>query len=290
MSASAAATRAVLGGAFILIAESAILADWTAVSTWTTPICWWGYLLILDAFIELRVGRSPFVGRPGRFFGWTILSVLFWLVFEAYNLRLRNWEYIGLPDDHRLRLAGYLASFATILPAVFLTTESLRILRIFTWSARRPIRPGSRALAGMVVAGLLCLVVPLLLPEAIGRYLFALVWVGFILVLEPLNLRLGAPSILRQLAAGEPGTLLRLLLAGYLCGFLWEFWNYWAAARWVYHLSFLPSARIFEMPVVGFLGFGPFAVELYAMYAPFEALRQRLAALRKRQPSRAFSL
>jgi hypothetical protein len=290
MSASAAATRAVLGGAFILIAESAILADWTAVSTWTTPICWWGYLLILDAFIEFRVGRSPFVGRPGRFFGWTSLSILFWLVFEAYNLRLRNWEYVGLPDDHRLRLAGYLASFATILPAVFLTAESLRILRLFTGLAWRPIRPGPRAIAGMALAGALCLVVPPLLPEAIGRGLFAPVWVGFILLLEPLNRRLEAPSILRDLEAGEPGTLLRLLLSGYLCGFLWEFWNYWAAARWVYHLPYLSSVRIFEMPVVGFLGFGPFAVELYAMYGPFEAARRRLAALRKRQPSRPFSL
>jgi len=290
MSASAAATRAVLGGAFILIAESAILADWTALSTWTTPICWWGYLLILDAFIEFRVGRSPFVGRPGRFIGWSSLSILFWLVFEAYNLRLRNWEYVGLPEDHRLRLAGYLGSFATILPALFLTAESFRSLRLFAGSAWRPIRPGRRALTAMVLAGTLCLVLPLLVPEAFGHWLFAPVWVGFILLLEPLNRRLGAPSILRDLEAGEPATLLRLLLSGYVCGFLWEFWNYWAAARWIYHLPFLSSVRIFEMPVAGFLGFGPFAVELYAMYGPFESARRRLAALRGRRPARSFSL
>jgi hypothetical protein len=277
MSASAAAsTRAAFGGAFILIAQSAVLADWTGVSTWTTPICWWGYLLLVDALIEARAGRSPFVGRPARFASWVSLSVLFWLVFEAYNLRLRNWEYVGLPDDAVVRWTGYLLSFATILPGLFLTAAALETFGLFDRARSRPLVPSPKALSRCVVAGAACLVVPLLVPAWLGRYLFAPVWVGFILLLEPANYRLGAPSILADLAAGRPGRALRLLVSGYLCGVLWEFWNYWAAAKWIYHVPFLPGVRLFEMPVLGFLGFGPFALEYYAMYNAVRVLLGRV--------------
>lgn len=264
---SAVATRALFGGSFILLAEAAVLAGWSPVSTWTTPICWWGYLLLLDAFIQARTGRSPFIGRPARFCGWTTMSVLLWLLFEAYNLRLQNWEYVGLPQDPLQRAAGYALSFATIQPGLFLTAMALGSLGLFARARCRPWIVTARGLRRSAVIGAACLLLPPLLPTAAGRYLFAPVWIGFILLLEPLNYRIGAPSLLRDLSAGRPGNGLRLLLAGYLCGVLWEFWNYWAAAKWIYHVPYLPSVKIFEMPVIGFLGFGPFALEYYAVYA-----------------------
>jgi len=45
-----------------------------------------------------------------------------------------------------------------------------------------------------------------------------------------------------------------------------EFWNFWAATKWEYHVPYLGHIKIFEMPVLGFLGFLPFAVESYAIY------------------------
>jgi hypothetical protein len=263
---AAAATRALFGAAFILIATSAVLAGYVPISTWTTPICWWGYLLLLDALLEAREGTSPFVGRPGRFAAWTLLSILFWLPFEAYNLRLRNWEYIGLPDDPWIRITGYAVSFATILPGLFLTSASLRSFGLFGRVRCRPWRIGGRGERLCMVSGALCLIVPPLLPEAIGRWLFGPVWVGVILLLEPLNARHGADSLLGDLRRGEPGRALRLMTAGLICGVLWELWNFGAAAKWIYHVPYFPSVRIFEMPVAGFLGFAPFALEYHAMY------------------------
>jgi hypothetical protein len=278
---SAAAARALFGGAFILIAESAVLAGWAPISRWTTPLCWWGYLLLLDALIQARSGRSPFLGRPARFCGWVSLSILLWLLFEAYNLRLRNWEYVGLPERPAERLAGYLMSFATILPGLFLTALALASFGLFARARCRPFAVGPRALRRSAVAGALCLVLPPALPAEIGRYLFALVWIGFVLLLEPLNYRIGAPSLLRDVSQGRPGSALRLMLAGYLCGLLWEFWNYWAAAKWIYTVPFLTTPRIFEMPVAGFLGFGPFALECYAVYGAIVGGWRRLARRRR---------
>ena len=57
-----------------------------------------------------------------------------------------------------------------------------------------------------------------------------------------------------------------LLASGFVCGILWEFWNYWAISKWTYTVPYLGNVKIFEMPVLGYLGFPPFAVECWAIY------------------------
>ena len=57
-----------------------------------------------------------------------------------------------------------------------------------------------------------------------------------------------------------------MFLAGLVCGLLWEFWNFWATSKWHYNVPYLGHVKIFEMPILGFLGFMPFAVESYAIY------------------------
>ncbi|OGK99442.1 MAG: hypothetical protein A3J45_08560 [Candidatus Rokubacteria bacterium RIFCSPHIGHO2_02_FULL_69_13] len=47
---------------------------------------------------------------------------------------------------------------------------------------------------------------------------------------------------------------------------LWEFWNFWALSRWTYTVPYGGDWKIFEMPVLGYLGFPPFALEAFAMY------------------------
>ena len=72
------------------------------------------------------------------------------------------------------------------------------------------------------------------------------------------------------MAAGpRPATydrLINLCVAGFVCGLLWEFWNYWARAKWVYTVPILPDLKLFEMPLPGYLGFPAFALECFAMY------------------------
>jgi len=93
-------------------------------------------------------------------------------------------------------------------------------------------------------------------------------WVGLVFLLDPINAWAGAPSILRDWRAGRWGRTVSLMIGGAVCGFCWEFWNYWAVAKWTYHLPFLgplEQYRYFEMPWVGFQGFLPFAVECWVM-------------------------
>jgi hypothetical protein len=47
--------------------------------------------------------------------------------------------------------------------------------------------------------------------------------------------------------------------AGLSCGFLWEFWNFWANPKWVYDIAYLEVLHVFEMPLAEYLGYVPFA-------------------------------
>ncbi|MGO8942578.1 MAG: hypothetical protein ACLQJ7_02750, partial [Syntrophobacteraceae bacterium] len=119
-----------------------------------------------------------------------------------------------------------------------------------TISGRKLYRP-------FILTGLLFLLLPLVWPN----YFFPLVWLAFIFLLEPVNHKAGAPSLLRQWEKGSPGNFYLLLMAGAVCGLLWELWNFRAGSKWVYTVPYAGSLKIFEMPLLGFLGFPPFALE-----------------------------
>ncbi len=110
------------------------------------------------------------------------------------------------------------------------------------------------------------LVVPLLVPRRTSSYLFGFVWLGFLFLLDPINHRLLLPSFEGDLARGRRGRLYSFLAAGWVCGWLWEFWNYWARAKWIYTFPISQEWKIFQMPVPGYLAFPMFALECFTMY------------------------
>lgn len=229
---------------------------------------WTGYILFADALALRLRGHSLIHDRPREALMLVWISAGCWLLFEVYNLRLRNWIYVNVPENPVQRNVAYLWSFATILPGLFETSDVLAGLG-FVSDLRAEARALSpTALAVLFVVGLAFVAIPPLLPVHIARYTFGFVWIGFILLLEPINIRLGAHSPLKAWAEGNPRPAVRLLMAGMVCGLLWEFWNFWATAGWRYALpwplDFGPG--YFRMPVLGLLGFPPFAWECWSMF------------------------
>jgi hypothetical protein len=256
-----------LGLAWMIVAEILMIRKIQPVYSWFTPIMWTGYILFADALVLRLRGRSLLHDRFREFVMMAWLSVLFWLVFEIYNLRLANWYYVNVPSNPWLRDLAYLWSFATIFPGLFLTAEWLgALLKIDL--ARRQIAPRQfgRWWTVSIVVGLAFMAIPPTLPYEISRYLFGFVWLGAIFFLDPINRRLGAPSLIAEWEAGRLGRTLALLAGGALCGVLWEFWNFWAGAKWIYAVPILGDVKIFEMPVAGFLGFPPFCLECFVLY------------------------
>jgi hypothetical protein len=259
------AVYGLVGVAIIGVAEILLFAGVEWVSTFFTPICWTGYILAMDAAVFRVRGRSLLRSEPQAFVWMAVLSIFLWLVFEAYNLQLHNWTYVGLPRNEIVRYLGYGWSFATIWPAVLETTEFL-LATLFRQRGPAPVPPEPRQSAVWILPGLVMLTFPLVAPFDLQVYLFVLVWLGFIGVADPLNYRARRPSLWGDLMQGYRARLWALLLAGLLCGILWEFWNYWASAKWFYIFPILDQYRVFEMPVLGYLGFPAFALEIFAMY------------------------
>lgn len=276
-----------IGLAVIAGAEVALFSGHDLVGRWFTPIAWTGYVLLVDAAAARLTGASYLTTSPAEGVGVALASVGIWWLFELYNaprfwrggddLAGMWWQYHGLEPDPLLRRVGYDWAFATILPALFLTAAVLRA-SVFRGLRTRPWRLPPRVLQAAVGLGAISVALPLIV---VSPWLVPLVWLGWVLLLEPLNCRAGRPSWLADLARGDASRLAALLGSGAACGVLWEFWNYWAAARWTYTVPYLGDLKVFEMPVLGYLGFPPFALECYAMY---HALRGLLGAGTPRTP------
>ena len=260
-----------LGLALLAAAEALMFRGLEPVATYFTAIAWTAWLLIADAAVFAIRGRSRLRDNPLSAVRMALLSIPLWLIFEAYNLRLANWAYVGLPEWLPARWFGYAWAFATITPAILFTAE---LIESFGWWDRpaRPLRFSHAAQHGFMALGAVLLMTPLLLPRAVAPYSFGMVWLGFVFLLDPVNFRLGLPSLEGDLAAGRRGRIFSLLLSGWMCGWLWEFWNYWAAAKWLYVFPMFQQQKIFEMPAPGYLGFPPFALECFVMYVSASAL------------------
>ncbi|MDP8214296.1 MAG: hypothetical protein RAO92_06970 [Candidatus Euphemobacter frigidus] len=236
------------------------------LADWTTPACWWGYILILDAVIYRIRGKSIIRNNIRLFIYQCVFSVLFWGVFELNNLHLRNWAYVDLPPNPWETAVGMALSFATIMPGLFYTAELIDISGLFKKIKLPPLRISPVFAYILILLGMIFLVLPMMLPPTIATYLFIMIWLGWIFFLDPVNLYSGTRSILADLTQGEGSRIAALFASGVVCGLLWEFWNFWAGSKWVYTAPFMPEIKIFEMPVVGFLGFLPFAVEYFVVY------------------------
>jgi hypothetical protein len=268
-------------GALVLV-HGLVFRKVQPVATYFTPIAWTFYILLADACVYAINGRSRLQQAPRQLGQIALLSLPLWLVFEAYNLRLQNWIYVGLPQNFPARLLGYAWSFMTITPAVFLTAD---LIRAFEWfRPTEPVRFSRAAHHAMLAAGALLLTIPLVLPREAGAYLFALVWLGFIFLLDPVNYAFQLPSLLYDLEQGRRDRLYSLMLSGVVCGFLWEFWNHWATGKWIYVFPMFQQWKIFEMPVPGFLGFPPFALECFTMYVAAAGLLGWVKRRDQKQP------
>jgi hypothetical protein len=249
-----------------LWALAADIPAWNAV--WYLP-AWYGYLLVLDAVIYARRGRSFVGGRRRELVTMMLWSLPFWLLFEAYNLRLHNWYYVfGLRTLWGSVLMSTLA-FATVLPACFFHAEALGAFEVVREKSCRPLRVTRTVLAVCAVLGVACAIAPLLWP----RWAFAMVWGAALGIPEVLNYRSGAPSLLRDLETGRCGRLLRLLAGGLWAGAVWEVLNYWARTKWIYTVPGFEDWKLLEMPLAGFGGFPPLALSAFAFYSLVSRLR-----------------
>jgi hypothetical protein len=226
---------------------------------------WFGYILFMDALVVSRKGTS-LLSRMGK--GFLLLFVLsspLWWLFEFFNIPVQNWHYIlDRPYSPLAYVVLTSISFSTVLPAVMETVELL--------ASFKPLHPhlsihepGPRLSLPVFflleLIGVFCLILPWLFPH----YCFGLIWLSLVFLLDPLNNLLGRKSAVAHIMMGD-WRFIVMPLGTLWCGFFWEMWNFFALPKWYYTVPYIGFWKIFEMPVLGYTGYLPFGLELFALY------------------------
>jgi len=98
------------------------------------------------------------------------------------------------------------------------------------------------------------------------RWFFPFAWLSVYFILEPLNIWLGYRSLASSTAQADWRPVIALWAGVLLTAFFWEMWNYYSYPKWVYHVPWGNFWHVFEMPLLGYGGYLPFSLELFAMY------------------------
>jgi len=226
-----------------------------------TPL-WFSYIVVVNALTYRRSGKCMLKDRPGRLLLLFVTSAAFWWFFEYLNRFVQNWYYTELESISRLEyfiLATL--SFSTVLPAVLGTYELLKTLPRLSaglddFTHVKIARPKLTAvivlgIAGFGLAGLG------VWPDV----LFGLLWVSPLLIIISLQTLMGRKHRLTSLAHGDWRSVWLVALAALICGFFWEMWNWHSFSKWIYTVPYVSRFKIFEMPLLGFLGYLPFGLE-----------------------------
>jgi hypothetical protein len=245
------------------------LASWRLAWSGPEPLryhsffpLWAGYIVAIDGICR-AVSGSSLISRLRWRAAWLFLiSVPLWWLFEAANSRLDNWSYQS-PYEYgwvAYHLEASLA-FSTVVPAIFVTGELVRAVAL-----KRPVRwlrlaPSNRQLVTISLVGLAAFLATVLFPET----LFPFIWLSLFFAIDPLVARIGGRSLAGQVRVGRWDTVVVLAAATLVCGFCWELWNARSMPKWTYDIHYADWLRIFEMPLLGYGGYIPFGLEVYAI-------------------------
>ena len=225
---------------------------------------WFGYVLSVDGMVYKRKGESLLSKNWKKFIGLFFISIPVWWLFEGLNLRTQNWAYLGREHFSDLEYFIYASiCFSTVIPAVFGSAE---LMSSFKWLKRIKggprISSGTKSIRNIIFIGVITLILLMLWP----KYFYVFLWLSVFLILDSINHLRGKRSLVSFTDIRDWRPLISLALGCLMCGFFWEMWNYLAYPKWVYHTPGVEFLYIFEMPLLGYLGYIPFSFELFAFY------------------------
>jgi hypothetical protein len=225
---------------------------------------WLGYCLAIDGLVFWRTGTSLLTRSPRKYVGLFLISAPVWWIFELFNIRTQNWTYIGLEIFTPFGYTFWTTlSFTTVIPAVFGSAEFFAGFDFVKRLGRGPvIGTDKRTTIIFFVLGWLMLALMLIWP----RIFFLFIWLSLYFILEPINTWLGNRSLAYWTQKGDWRPVISLWLGVLLTAFFWEMWNYYSYPKWIYHVAWGDWLHVFEMPLLGYGGYLPFALELYALY------------------------
>jgi len=249
----------------ILLTAIAWLAAWGRfgiVTEFSFFPLWIGYILVLNGVSEVLL-RDSLIRRMGlSFLALFVFSVPLWWFFELMNSFVHNWHYIFAHPISDLQYSIQASvDFSTVIPAVLSTGYCLHrvLLRHSQFSHCAPVQVRRSHLYLSVLIGIAAFCVLPIFPHET----FPLVWIAPLLLLEPLAYIADTPSFSRLLENGRCQLAGSIMIAALFTGLWWETWNYYSLPKWVYTIPYVGFWKIFEMPLLGYLGYPFFGLIVF---------------------------
>ncbi len=231
---------------------------------WAFFPLWLGFCLTVDGLVYLRKGTSLIKRSVRKYILLFVISAPVWWLFELFNSFTHNWIYDGkqyFTDLQFFILASI--SFSTVIPAVF---EASELAGTFKWirdlKPYRKLKPSDKVTGWFIFLGILTLVLELLFPKVF----YPFIWITVYFLVEPVNIKMNNRNLLMYTGDGNWKPVVALWIGCLICAFFWEMWNYYSYPKWNYYLPMVNFLHVFEMPLLGYIGYLPFSLELFAVY------------------------
>lgn len=250
-----------------LFGISLVIISW--IISWTRiPIIyehpffplWLGYILTLNGLSEVLF-RDSLLGRMKYGFLFLFLiSIPVWWFFEFCNSFLQNWHYISPRPVSNLEFnIRATIDFSTVVPAVLSATFLFKkVLEKILNSTRDKLRIKKFYLYFLILIGIVSFITMPIFP----RETFPLVWISAFLIIDPINYLFGFPSVIKEISQGLRINFYSVAFATLFTGFWWEMWNFYSMPKWYYTIPYVGFFKVFEMPILGYLGYPFFGLEV----------------------------
>lgn len=234
---------------------------------------WWSFSLVLDGIVYKRTGGKSLLSTSHReIIGIAFASVMGWMIFEYFNFFVNdNWYY---PNGNQIPAAEFLCYSMLASTAVFpISFEWFSLFNTFP-KFKLKYTQGPKLVfprwlkTTLVVLGYASMFAISYFPDE----LFFMVWIAplaiFSVVLDDLDIWTPFSSLKK----GNWSPLLLIALSWVSAGLCVECWNYFSGTHidgilksyntlyWAYSVPYVNEPHLFEMPLLGYMGYLPYGV------------------------------
>ena len=242
---------------------------------WAFLPLFWGFTLMLDGWVYIRANRNSLISRsPRELIGIGVAATGGWMLFDYLNFFVdENWFYPKgdlIPDDE-FTVYAIVGSSGLMMPIfqLYNLLNTTKFRHRFDKGPKLSLPKSIRiillilALSGMFSIGFF--------PNG----MFGVLWVSPLIIISVVLANMGIWTPFTPIKEGNWSPLLTYALTYVIYGFSLECWNYFSSthdssdpsnnitftpAYWVYSLPYVNVLHVFEMPLLGFLGYTPFGI------------------------------
>lgn len=234
---------------------------------------WWSFAAMLDGWAYTRnYGDSLMGTRPRELIGIAVASVMGWMIFEYFNFFVnRNWYY---PEGSQIPPVEFFCYSMFASTSVFpISFEFYSLFNTFPVFKDKYTQGPKIVLPAWVKTSLFIISFSaMFILYFFPNETFFLVWFAPLIIFALLLSKFEIWTPFTPLKNGNWSPLLLIALSWVASGFFVECWNYFSGSHtdgvlatnntlyWAYSVPFVNVAHLFEMPILGYMGYLPYGV------------------------------